>query len=95
MRHRKRAAAQLRTITATSLILRKHRAIEALHLPDGFDVAERFDLVALGAHELVWLGATPRVRRRVLADQIFGLVAIVDAALAVLLLQQRFVLARS
>lgn len=91
----KRTAAQLRAVALAAFVLRECCAIEAFHFPDGFDVAERFDFVARGAHQLIWFGAPPCVWRRMFADQIFSLIAIVDAALAVLLLQQRFVFARS
>jgi len=91
---RKSAAAELRPIAIASLVLRKRFTVEALHFPDILDVAQCFDLVAAFAHELIGLGAPPRVRRRMLADQTFGLFAILDATGAVLLFEQRFVLAR-
>lgn len=94
MRLVKSAAAQLRPIAMAALILAERFTVVALDLPDRLDVAQRFHLVALGAHELIGLGAPPRVRRRMLADQVFGFFAIINAAFAVLLFQQGFVFAR-
>ncbi len=84
---------QLRAVPAAAFVLRQRFTVEALHLPNVLYVAKRFDLVAARAHELVRLGAPPCVRRRMFADQTFGLFALIDAAGAVLLFKQRFVLA--
>ena len=90
----KSAAAQLRPVATAALILAERFAVVTLHLPDRFDVAQRFDLVTLGAHELIGFGAPPCIRRRVFANKVFGLLAIFNAAFAVLLFQQDCVFAR-
>ena len=94
MRASERTTAQLGAVATAAIVLRKRCAIEALGFPDRFDVAQRFDLVASSAHELIGLGSAPRIRRRMFADQVFSFFAIVDAAHAALLQQQRFVLTR-
>ncbi|MDX2277292.1 MAG: hypothetical protein NW206_17745 [Hyphomonadaceae bacterium] len=65
------------------------------HFFDRLDVAQRFDLVTCRAHQLVGLAVPPGLRCGMFSDEgNVARVAIIDAAFAVLLLQQRFVFAR-
>lgn len=75
-------------------VLAQACAGESSRSRDILHIALRLDLVASPAHELIGFATPEVIRVRMFRDQIFGFMAVIDAAFPALGVEQRLALAR-